>query len=472
MTKPQTKRIGRQQPTVSSIKPYTATLGDRAVKIYNTRKRAALEWQRYIINALLAEGKDKLWIHSKFGLAVPRRNGKNEIIIMREAYGLLSRGEKILHTAHRTTTEHSAWERLYEWFKASKNDVKIESLYRAYGLEHIILTNGGEIRFRTRTSKGGIGEGYDLLVIDEAQEYQDDQEQALKYVVTDSANPQTIFTGTPPTQSSSGTVFTKYRADVLESGRAYGGWAEWSVPKETDPHDVDAWYEANPSMGIVLSERAVQDEIGSDDLDFNIQRLGYWVTYNVKSAISRKEWEALTLGENLMLKGKLSVGIKYNHSGESVSMSIAAKQGDRIFVETLDCRKTREGSTWIVEFLSAAQKSIGKIIIDGASGQTVLAEELHKARIRGIMLPTVKQIITANSVFETAMFEQRICHKNQPSLSRVVANCEKRAIGSGGGFGYKSIADAVDISIMDSMILAHFGTAFYSKEKKKQVASY
>jgi hypothetical protein len=146
------KRIGRQTPTVSSIKPYEKSRGPRAIKIYNTRKRAALEWQRYLVDALLAEGKGGQWIHSKFGMSVPRRNGKNEIVIIREAYGLLSLGEKILHTAHRTTTEHAAWERLYEWFKTSKNDVKIQSLYRAYGLEHIILTNGGEIRFRTRTS--------------------------------------------------------------------------------------------------------------------------------------------------------------------------------------------------------------------------------------------------------------------------------------------------------------------------------
>jgi phage terminase large subunit-like protein len=405
-------------------------------------------------------------------MSVPRRNGKNEIVIIREAYGLLSLGEKILHTAHRTTTEHAAWERLYEWFKTSKNDVKIQSLYRAYGLEHIILTNGGEIRFRTRTSKGGIGEGFDLLVIDEAQEYQDDQEQALKYVVSDSKNPQTIFLGTPPTQFSSGTVFTKYRSNVLSGGRAYGGWAEWGVKQETSPQDKDAWYEANPSMGIILSERAVADEIGTDDLDFNIQRLGYWVTYNVKSAVSRKEWEGLTLRTSLAPKGHLSIGIKYSHDGESVSMAVGVKQSDGIFVEALDCRKTREGNTWILEFLSAANPSVGKIIIDGAAGQSVLAEELKRLKIRDILLPTVKQIVTANSAFEAAIFASSICHADQPSLTQTISNCEKRAIGYGGGFGYKAISREIDISLMDAVILAHYGTMYFTGKKKKQTASY
>ena len=109
----------------------------------------------------------------------------------------MKRGEHILHTAHRTTTTHSAWERLLNLL--AKADIPIASSYRAFGKEHIELENGGKVEFRTRTSKGGLGEGFDLLVIDEAQEYQDDQESALKYVVTDSQNPQTVFCGTPPT---------------------------------------------------------------------------------------------------------------------------------------------------------------------------------------------------------------------------------------------------------------------------------
>lgn len=36
------------------------------------------------------------------------------------------------------------------------------------------------MEFRTRTSTDGLDEGFDLLVIDEAQEYTEDQESALK----------------------------------------------------------------------------------------------------------------------------------------------------------------------------------------------------------------------------------------------------------------------------------------------------
>ena len=42
----------------------------------------------------------------------------------------------------------------------------------------------------------------------------------------------------------------------------------------------------------------------------------------------------------------------------------------------------------------------------------------------------------------------------QESLAKVVTNCDKRLIGSKGGFGYKSLVESQDIAIMDSMILA------------------
>lgn len=136
------------------------------------------------------------------------------------------------------------------------------------------LKSGGRVDFRTRTTTGGLGEGFDLLIIDEAQEYTIDQETALKYVVTDSQNPQTIFCGTPPTMVYGGTVFTDFRKSTLAGDTFDGGWAEWSVEEESDPYDVALWYETNPSLGTILSERAVRSEIGQDVLDFNIQRLG------------------------------------------------------------------------------------------------------------------------------------------------------------------------------------------------------
>lgn len=459
-------KVGSQTPTKSVVIPYNKSRGGEAVTLYEKTGRTAQKWQKNIISDIMAETKDGLWIHSRFGYSIPRRNGKNEVVAMRELWGLV-KGELICHTAHRTKTSHAAWERLIDLLDKAK--IKYKSI-RAEGRENITLEKGGRIDFRTRSSKSGLGEGFDLLIIDEAQEYTDDQESALKYVVTDSKNPQTIFCGTPPTPLSSGTVFTKYRESTLQGQKRNAGWWSWEVDEEQDPEDVKAWYKTNPSLGTILTERAIYDEVGDDVIDFNIQRLGLWIRYNQKSAILKSEWERLKVDSMPKLEGKLSVGIKYGHDGTNVSMGIAVKTKDgRNFIEAIDCRNRRAGNDWILDFIRRAD--IGVIVIDGATGQGVLDDEIRQSRIKPKpILPTVKEVINANNIFEIALEAGDICHNDQPSLTQSATNVDKRAIGSNGGFGYQSQSDDIEVSILESVILANWGLGEYKPVRRQRIS--
>ena len=467
-----TELKGRQTPTQSLVLPYSKTYGPEAIKIYNSTGRTAQEWQELLLCDMMAYNAEGLWTHTKYGYSVPRRNGKNEVVAMRELYGVLN-GESILHTAHRTPTSHSAWERLCELLsKTGLIEGEDYKTLKQFGLEQITMLKGeGRVNFRTRSSKGGLGEGYDLLVIDEAQEYTDDQESALKYIVTSSKNPQTVFCGTPPTPVSSGTVFQKMRESAISGRSQNTGWAEWSVEEMTDPHDKDAWYEANPSLGNVFTERSVADEIGPDETDFNIQRLGLWLRYNQKSAITEKEWTALAVRSMPKLVGDIYAAVKFSHDGATVTLSVAVKTaGRKVFVEAVDCKTTREGNGWLINYLRDMKAR--KVVVDGANGaQQILAKELKENRIKGVTLPTVREVIVANSLFEQCLFEESICHNNQASLAQSVANCEHRAIGSSGGFGYRSIKDQVDVTLVESVALA-FWVCHEDKARRKQKITF
>lgn len=475
-------RKGRQIPTQSVVLPYYNTKGQEAIEFYNSSGRTAQEWQELLLSDILAVNDEGLWIHTKFGYSVPRRNGKNEIVAIREIYGLLN-GEKILHTAHRTTTSSSASKRLaailngmgYTEIARLKQGETYKKAYiysKQFGLERITILDegGGSCDFRTRSSKGGLGEGFDLLIVDEAQEYTDDQESALKYVVTDSKNPQTIFCGTPPTPVSSGTVFVKLRNATLSGKTANGGWAEWSVEKLSDTHDKELWYKTNPSLGTIFTERSVFDEIGTDDVDFNIQRLGLWLKYNQKSAISKTEWNEMKVSKLPTLSGPMFVGIKFGNDGAHVALSIAIKtKEEKIFVETIDCREIKSGNQWMLQFLQ--NPSIKSVVIDGANGQQLLAADMKEFKMKTPTLPKVSEIIVANSSFEQGIFQANICHMGQPSVEQIVSNCEKRAIGANGGFGYKAQREGIEVAILDSIVLAYWACSV-SKEKKKQRVNY
>ena len=464
-------RFGNQHPTQSVTLHYTDSLAQEAIEFYQKSGRDCYPWQVSLLEAIMAVNDDGLWVHQKFGYAISRRNGKTEDVYIVELWGL-HKGLRILHTAHRISTSHSSFEKLKKYLE-DMGYVDGEDFVsnKAKGQERIeFKETGAVIQFRTRTSNGGLGEGFDLLIIDEAQEYTAEQESALKYTVTDSENPMTIMCGTPQTMVSTGTVFASYRKKVLAGNSEYSGWSEWSVEKIHDIHDVDAWYLTNPSMGYHLNERKIKVELGDDELDHNIQRLGYWPTFNQKSAISEKEWHDLKVEPMPELKGKLFVGIKYRQDGTNVAMAIAVRTDDnRIFVENIDCVSIRNGMQWIINFLKSAD--IEKIVVDGASGQELLAAEMKEFGIQKPILPTVKEIIIANSLWEQSIVQQTLCHNDQPSLTAVVTNCDKRNIGSNGGFGYKSLYDDRDISLMDSALLAHWA-CYTTKPRKKQKSYY
>ena len=472
-------RYGRQTPTHSVVLPYTETLGERAIDLYEHTGRTPQPWQEALVYDIRAINEDGLFTHSKFGYEVPRRNGKGEIITITELDDLFA-GRKVLHTAHRTTTSSSASLRLanllkdmgYEEIQRISRDEVYEKAYtysKQFGLERIkLLDTGGTVDFRTRTSVGGLGEGFDTLIVDEAQEYTDDQQNTLQYVVSDSDNPQIILCGTPPTLVSKGTVFVKLRNDCFAGKTEDTGWAEWSTEYLADCNDVDLWYECNPALGYQLTERKIKAEDKSDELDFNIQRLGYWSKSNLKSEISVTEWEGLKCETAPKISDRLYVGVKYSKT--SVSVSVASKTADgKIFFEAIDCQSLRVGNTWIIDLLSMMRPEA--IVIDGSGAQNILKSDLEKEGIRNVILPTVKEIIVANTKFEQLMYAQEICHMDQPSLKQVATNCQKRAIGTNGGFGYRSFFDQMEIGLLDSCILAIWQCS-EGKEKKKQRISY
>ena len=96
---------------------------------------------------------------------------------------------------------------------------------------------------------------------------------------------------------------------------------------------------------------------------------------------------------------------------------------------------------------------------------------MKDAHLKAPVLPKVAQIVTANAAFAQALAEKTICHMGQPSVVQAVSNCEKRAIGSNGGFGYRAIKDGVAIELLDSMILAYWQCAA-AKPKRRQKISY
>lgn len=101
-------RQGSQVPSRSHILPYLETEGEEAVRLYENTGRTAMEWQKLLMFDLLAKNDDGLWVYTKFGYSIPRRNGKSEILVARELKALFN-GEKMLNTAHKLLHHTLHW---------------------------------------------------------------------------------------------------------------------------------------------------------------------------------------------------------------------------------------------------------------------------------------------------------------------------------------------------------------------------
>lgn len=473
---------GRQTPTFTNVLPEAhESLGGNAALAYKSTGQTLMEWQEIQVDNIMRTEPSGLWTYIKYGLCVSRRNGKGEILAAREFLGITELGEKICHTAHRTTTSHDAFNRLYTLLKKAgyaehskkKKEMPERSFYasKQYGLEHIEIPGCGVIDFRTRTNNGGLGEGFDLLVIDEAQEYTSKQESALAYTVSASKNPQTILVGTPPTVASGGDVFPRLRRCIIDGTALETGWAEWSIGQLTnDVNDPKLWAEYNPSYGQLISERNVRAEISVGAVDFCIQRLGLWLEYSQKSVISAAEWSALQ-GEVPDLLPERYWGVKYGLDGINVALSVAAKTTDgRVYVEAIDIAAAKLGNLWILDYLQNPKTKA--VAIDGSSGQRILADDMADRKLKPPILPRVSDVISASSSFENLIATGKLVHTGQPALAAVVTNCEHRPIGSGGGYGYKSISDDQDITLMESAVLAAWLCASDKPAKRRQKMSY
>lgn len=299
--------IESQRPRVHVEPPSDESFGDLAAAFAADYGLTADPWQRLVLDAWLAERGGR-YAALTCGLSCSRQNGKNGIIEIRELFGMVGRGEKILHTAHEVKTARKAFKRLLHFFGRKVDDpaakfpelnALVTELRQVNGQEAIFLSNGGSVEIVARSQGSGRGFTVDVLVMDEAQDLSDDDLEALMPTTSSAplGNPQWIFTGTPPGPRANGEVFTRTRQEALSGAAGRLAWHEWSVDgdsvEDIDLDDRDAWYRTNPALGGRLQVEVLEGERSRfSPAGFARERLGWWASVSMVGA-SLPGWDLL-----------------------------------------------------------------------------------------------------------------------------------------------------------------------------------
>lgn len=479
------RRYGNQLPRIDQYNEGDIWLADKTIQLLDYYGIRLLEWQKQIVYRWLAVNQNEdgkwIWANPKAGLLVPRQNGKTEIIIARIIGGMIFMGEALIYTAHSDKTVDEVKRRCMNFFYQAEEEIRdlltAEFDKEPKSFDFVELRNKGRCVFRTRTRTGGLGTTNDTLILDEAQEETDAQQEALLPTISagKSQNQQILRAGTPPSGGGTGTVFIRIRQNVLEGKDHDTCWQEWSVELLTDPSDEDAWYDTNPSLGYHLMVAAVRNEAKDMAVDsFNKMRLGWIAGTESKRAISDALWTQLKVDKvKLPEDYKRVYAIKFAPDGSAVSLGVGVCMDDDIVhVELIERKPMSAGTNWITNWLFDRKhlrwRKASKIIIDGASGTQLLVEELVRTDRRiskRILTPNVKEAGAAYSAFQTAVEQGKLTHYNQPALNGSIKTAKKRSIGKDGMFGYASMNPDIQIDPTECAAFCYYGAVRFKNVK-------
>jgi hypothetical protein len=220
------------------------------------------EWQALVLDQAMGELPDGRWAASDVDLIASRQNGKNGAVEARELYGAVILGEQIIHTAHLFKTTKESYNRLLTLVDAHP-DVrerltwKVASPASGYEMQ---FRGGGRVQFIARSRSSGRGLTGDVLVLDEAQDLDDDALGALLPTISSgpAKNRQAWYLGSAPGPLSA--VWNRRRRSGREGGDSRRAYFEFSADPACDLDDRDAWAQANPGLGVRLPEDAIEAE--------------------------------------------------------------------------------------------------------------------------------------------------------------------------------------------------------------------
>jgi hypothetical protein len=410
-----------------------------------------------MLRSMLGLNEEGRWQSFEFGLSAPRQNGKGEVLLARELFGLFELDERfIVHSAHEFKTSVRHFKRIEEVIRRNPDllaqmkrspvgQQRIVGFLYSHGDESVELQNGAKIEFRTRTKSGLKGvDDVSLLVLDEAQilsEWAHGTMVPTLRASTAERGPQLVYAGNAPDKDKDdhAIVWTRVRERGVEGDDESLVYHEYSLDYETPdevPEDVardpDVWREVNWAMGRgrIQETHMVKEArvLGWRQFITELLNVGDYPDTDLvgNSEISLEKWLEGEDAESVMVD-PVCIAFDVSPARRTTITAAGLNERGRKMVETIHCR---EGTGWVPERLAelCSSHEVMELVCDGFGPANAIADRIEEQTGLDVRRLKTGEYADACGQFATAVEEDDLVHLGQDELNTSVRGARVRPL--------------------------------------------
>jgi phage terminase large subunit-like protein len=439
-TKKKKKLVGDLKPRLHSPWLKGKSRADEVIELAEKIGQPLLEWQKLILKDMLTIDNNNQFIKRSTLLLIARQSGKSHLARMRVLAGLFCFGEKdILMMSSNRSMALKSFNIIADIIERNdflrvqlKNGDPKKGIRRTNGDERIILESGAQVEVVAATSDGARGRTADLLWIDELREVTEVAMDASKSVTLTRPNSQRLFT------SNAGDAFSKVLNDLHEQCLNHPpkslGFYEYSAPPFCDIWDRKAWAMANPSLGYLIPEEAIEETIATSTMEAaRTETLCQWIS-SISSPFTPGSWEDICDRSMEMSPGPLTVfAFDIDMSRRNAALIAGQILPDgRIgvaLVQTWESQISVDELKIAAEIKGWCDSYKPRVVLYDRYTTLAVAERLQKS---GVMAETIvgAEFYAACSTLKDQIDNKRVVHAGQDVLDQQMQNCGAKSTDS------------------------------------------
>ena len=439
-TKKKKKLVGDLKPRLHSPWLKGKSRADEVIELAEKIGQPLLGWQKLILKDMLTVDNNNQFIKRSTLLLIARQSGKSHLARMRVLAGLFCFGEKdILMMSSNRSMALKSFNIIADIIERNdflrvqlKNGDPKKGIRRTNGDERIILESGAQVEVVAATSDGARGRTADLLWIDELREVTEVAMDASKSVTLTRPNSQRLFT------SNAGDAFSKVLNDLHEQCLNHPpkslGFYEYSAPPFCDIWDRKAWAMANPSLGYLIPEEAIEETIATSTIEAaRTETLCQWIS-SISSPFTPGSWEDICDRSIDMTPGPLTV-FAFDIDMSRRNAALVAGQilpDGRIgvaLVQTWESQISVDELKIAADIKAWCDQYKPRVVLYDRYTTLAVADRLQNS---GVMVETIvgAEFYAACSTLKDQIDNKRIVHGGQDVLDEQMQNCGAKSTDS------------------------------------------